>query len=50
MSEADSIFLWLAAEHEPKHDQKWQILLAKRGLGAQGGFVKLAAQGRRITL
>ena len=50
MSEADSIFLWLAAEHEPKHDQKWQIFLAKRRLGAQGGFVKLAAQRRRITL
>ena len=50
MSEADSIFLWLAPEHEPKHDQKWQILVAKRGLGAQGGFVKLAAQRRRITL
>ena len=50
MSEATSRFKWSAAEHKPKHCQKWWILLAKRGLGAQGGFAKLAAQGRRITL
>ena len=29
---------------------KMTIFFSKRGLGAQGGFVKLAAQGRRITL
>ena len=50
MSEAGLPFKLSPAEHEPKHDQKWQILVSKRGLGAQGGFVKLAAQGRRITL
>ena len=50
MPEADSTFLWLAAEHEPNHDEKSEILLAKISLGAQGGFVKLAAQRRRITL
>ena len=50
MSEAGSQFKLSAAEHEPKHCQKWQIFLSKRGLAAKGGFVKLAAQGRRITL
>ena len=50
MSEATSPFKWSAAEHEAKHRQKWQILVPKRSLGAQGGFVKLAAQRRRITL
>ena len=49
MSEAGSQFELSAAEHKPKHCQKCQILVTKRGLGAQGGFVKLAAQGRRIT-
>ena len=50
MSEAGLQFEFPAAEHKPKHYQKCQILLSKRGLGAQGGFVKLAAQRRRITL
>ena len=50
MSEAGLRFEWSAAEHKPKQCQKYQIFLAKRGLGAQGGFVKLAAQRRRITL
>ena len=50
MSEAGLQFEFPAAEHKPKQCQKSQILLAKRGLGAQGGFVKLAAQRRRITL
>ena len=50
MSEAGSQFKLSAAEHEPKHCQKCQILVTKRGLGAQGGFGKLAAQRHRITL
>ena len=50
MSEASLRFEWSAAERKPKQCQKYQILLAKRGLGAQGGFVKLAVQRRRITL
>ena len=50
MSEAGLRFEWLAAEHKLKQCQKYQILVAKGGLGAQGGFVKLAAQRRRITL
>ena len=50
MSEAGLQFKLSAADQEPKHCKKKPILLSKRGLGAQGGFVKLAAQGRRITL
>ena len=50
MSEADLQFGWIAAEHKAKHSQKLEILVAKRGLGAQGGLVKLAAQRLRITL
>ena len=50
MSEATLIFKWSAAEREAKHYQRWQILLAETGLGAGGGCLILAAQGRRITL
>ena len=50
MSEADSWFGLLAAEHRAKDSQKLQISVAKTGVGAQGEFLKLALQRRRITL
>ena len=50
MSEADLHFGWIAKEHKAKHPQKLEILVAKRGLGAQGGLLKLAAQRLRIIL